>query len=494
MPYFTSVLGPLLAATAVTAVALPRAQNGPGFLSLPIHQVRTPGRGAAVLQRNLAGVDSTQLRNLDNLTHLITLEIGNPAQQVMVILDTGSDELWVNPECLTAPAAQIETCLEMGQYDPDSSSTFQNTSKPFRLGYGIGGVNGTYATDDITLLGTESSLKNVQFGVATASDQIGLGIFGVGWGANLDYPNFIDDLVLQNVTNLKAYSLALGTEISSKNQSAIIFGGVDTKKFVGPLATFPNLPPQNGEPIQRYWIQLTSIGMSGVPLTGSNTTSTTTTQTFSNTTFPVVLDSGSTLHSLPRALLSEITLLLGGDGTVYQDRYFAIPCSALNSTATIDYTFTSSSGSGSDSNTTITIRAPVSDSVYQPLPGECALAASPSDASSVADNILGDPFLRSAYVVFDQDNREISLAQYANCGASVQAIPAAGVAGIASSAGGLIGGCGASASGRPAANGTGAGTGTPLVSSSSGGPSAASVVAWPAVWASMAVGAGLRLF
>lgn len=36
--------------------------------------------------------------------------------------------------------------------------------------------------------------------------------------------------------------------------------------------------------------------------------------------------------------------------------------------------------------------------------------------------MLGDSFLRAAYVVFDQDNRNLHLAQAANCGTNVVAI------------------------------------------------------------------------
>lgn len=43
-------------------------------------------------------------------------------------------------------------------------------------------------------------------------------------------------------------------------------------------------------------------------------------------------------------------------------------------------------------------------------------------ARPVDEPVLGDTFLRAAYVVYDQDNRNLHLAQAANCGTSLVAI------------------------------------------------------------------------
>jgi hypothetical protein len=89
-------------------------------------------------------------------------------------------------------------------------------------------------------------VKGLQFGISVNSSAVAVGIMGIGFGADLDYPGFIDNLYTQGVTKLRAFSLLLGAA-DQGNQSGIIFGGVDTKKFAGPLVTVPILPPQPGD-------------------------------------------------------------------------------------------------------------------------------------------------------------------------------------------------------------------------------------------------------
>ena len=76
----------------------------------------------------------------------------------------------------------------------------------------------------------------MQFGVAQASSELNEGILGLAYGngKNLDYDNFVDVLARQGVTKGRAFSIALGS-VDADNGGVIIFGGVDPKKFSGPL-------------------------------------------------------------------------------------------------------------------------------------------------------------------------------------------------------------------------------------------------------------------
>lgn len=167
--------------------------------------------------------------------------------------------MWVNPNCLYTQPGADSICEASGTFDPTASSTFKNLSTDFQITYGGGGVSGYYGTDQISLVGSmctrcleigstanissivDPGLGDVQFGKATNSSGMLAGLFGVGWGSNLEYKSVIDELFLQGVTKLRAFSLVLGA--ADQNQSGIIFGGVDTKKFSGPLTTVPILPP-----------------------------------------------------------------------------------------------------------------------------------------------------------------------------------------------------------------------------------------------------------
>jgi hypothetical protein len=82
-------------------------------------------------------------------------------------------------------------------------------------------------------------LKNITFGVFEHPDQFtalygSLGL-GFGKGINTNGSNFIDELFEQGVTETKAFSFTLKNQDINTDQGSLIFGGVDTKQFAGPL-------------------------------------------------------------------------------------------------------------------------------------------------------------------------------------------------------------------------------------------------------------------
>lgn len=74
-----------------------------------------------------------------------------------------------------------------------------------------------------------------------------------------------------------------------------------------------------------------------------------------------------------------------------------------------------------------TISIPYYNFIIEAGDNVCLFGALPSTEGI---SLLGDSFLRSAYVVFDQTNMEISMAKYQNCGVTEQAIADGGVSGI----------------------------------------------------------------
>jgi len=69
-----------------------------------------------------------------------------------------------------------------------------------------------------------------------------MGIMGVGFGYQLDtkYYNIIDQLYVQSVTKSRAFSLDLAS--IDVAQGSIIFGGIDTMKYIGALEKRPIIP------------------------------------------------------------------------------------------------------------------------------------------------------------------------------------------------------------------------------------------------------------
>ncbi|KKF92455.1 Cardosin-A light chain [Ceratocystis platani] len=180
-------------------------------------------------------VDDTdiQVYNFSSVSYNIALSIGTPGQTVRVIIDTGSSELWVNPNCGRAQSyTQQQQCLNSGYYDMNESSTSKTSALQSQIQYGIGAVTIRYVSDSIALPGSDIVVDDIIFGNAMDSHDMNQGILGLsfGQGYNLNYPTFIDQLVLQNITNIHGFSLALGTK-TDPGGGVLTFGGVDTKKF-----------------------------------------------------------------------------------------------------------------------------------------------------------------------------------------------------------------------------------------------------------------------
>lgn len=87
-----------------------------------------------------------------------------------------------------------------------------------------------------------ASIKAQQFGVATDTQSLDTGLLGIGFGIDYTtlYPNIIDQMAIQNITKSRAFSLNLGGV--DTQTGAIVFGGIDTKKFYGKLGKQAIIP------------------------------------------------------------------------------------------------------------------------------------------------------------------------------------------------------------------------------------------------------------
>ena len=120
---------------------------------------------------------------------------------------------------------------------------------------------------------------------------------------------------------------------------------------------------------------------------------------------PVVLDSGTAASILPAAIVQNIYTTFGAIFNLSL-RDVTCPCSLAKSDATINFHFVGK-----------IIHAPIREfvrqaSVLDSMPGEgaCIFDLAP-EYGQFATYLLGDSFLRSAYVVYDLSNNKIALAQ-----------------------------------------------------------------------------------
>ncbi|KAI0531517.1 aspartic peptidase domain-containing protein [Xylaria digitata] len=373
------------------------------FVKLPVVHSTNRQVFAKVYQDKRA-IATVPLAKRADVAYYAKLNIGTPPQPVFVQLDTGSFELWVNPNCTTLRgSSDVRFCEAIGHYDPSSSSSSIELTTTKTLRYGIGSAVVQYVVDSVGLAGTDTLLQEVQFGVALDTVDEFSGILGIGHGENLTirYKNLIDQLADQGATSTKAFSLALGSK--SEQEGVIIFGGLDTSKFSGTLQTQPIIPAEDSpDGVPRYWINMQSLSIT--PPSGE-------TKRYPNTSMAVFLDSGATLTLLPTRLANAIAADFGAEATD-SNGFYPVDCKFNDQPGTLDFAFAG-----------VTIRVPYREAVreIQTTFGiQCYLGISPSEDFV----LLGDTMLRSAYAVFDQTNNAIHIAQYSNCGSNEKEITA----------------------------------------------------------------------
>ncbi|KUI68353.1 Aspartic proteinase yapsin-6 [Cytospora mali] len=390
--------------TLTTASSSPppqtKKQVGPSLLrsSVTTHGGRLSfGKSGRVKRQDAAGLKNQQ----DGTSYTIDIQIGTPPQTVTVILDTGSEELWVNPDCETS--GQTDYCESFSQFDYTESSTIEDTGYSNVLAYGKGNVTIEYVTDVVSI--GSASIDQQIFGVGLESYDIPSGIMGLGPPINGDdealYSYIIDSMAIQGIIESRAFSLDL-RDVDSPDGS-VIFGGIDTGKYVGALEKCPMLDlDENPTGSNRYWIYLTALGMT-LPSGESGL--------IADGELPVFLDSGGTFTRLPTQLFESIGAAFPGAQYDSDQGVFVVDCDVGDDGGSVDFGFNNKY-----------ISVPFDDFIWKVNEDDdlCVLGIMPEDEEPV----LGDSFLRAAYVVYDQDNRNLHLAQAANCGSNLIAISA----------------------------------------------------------------------
>lgn len=389
-----------LAATAATAInlAAPRSPT-PKVVSFDIAKRNIPdplAQDRARFRKRANVVDAT----LDNeLTlYYANISLGTPAQNIQVSLDTGSSDLWVNSASSQLCSSQQGAC-QGGTYDMSSSSTSKVVNQDFNISYVDGsGAQGDYVTDVLGF--ADVTLDNFQFGVGLDSAS-SMGVLGISYeiievqvnrAGGRAYPNLPQALLNAGHINTKAYSLWLND--LDANTGSILFGGVNTAKYEGDLVTVPVLGDQGV--FYELAVALSGVSLGGKSMAGSN-----------DLPIAAVLDSGTSLIYLPddivQNIYNEINVVLE-QGTAYAY------CEDASADRNLTFTFSGQ-----------TINVPMNElyisvgtsTTGQPLTFQngkeaCIFGVAPSGGSTP---LLGDTFLRSAYVVYDLQNNEISLAQ-----------------------------------------------------------------------------------
>lgn len=301
------------------------------------------------------------ITDVGDVSYNLNVYLGSNSQVSNVMIDTGSSDLWVVTQ----------------NYDPSSSSSSKDSGEPFSIQYADGtSENGELYLDTLSFASGSPTVQDFQFALIQGSDETG--VLGIGdrdtEATDTEYNNLPWALANAGITPKASYSLFLGPD---NGQGSLIFGGIDTEKYLGLLQKYP-IDTAGGPGL---YVNTASISVNG--------------KTFSSNK-PYLLDSGTSLGFVEQEVQDYLDsifkpkLIKQGDIT-----YRQVSCNQPTNKF-IEFNFGQN-----------TISLSYADAVTNDGNGECLLGFT----SYNNYNILGDVFLRKAYVYYDLTDKTISLAQ-----------------------------------------------------------------------------------
>ncbi|TKA24351.1 hypothetical protein B0A50_06821 [Salinomyces thailandicus] len=336
----------------------------------------------------------------------INITVGTPPQSMTLDLDTGSSDIWMyGPNAYSG----CDACLG-NNYDKTKSSTYKLVTKDgFTISYvDETGASGDYFTDIVGLGGV--NITKVTLAVANELEGWDIpspSVMGIGFDSNEAineagrlYKGILGHMLDQKLINSRAYSLWLDDLDAASG--TILFGGYDTSKYVGNLTVLDIQPDaENANRKDVFNVAWTSLSV--------NNASSSVNLTDASFKQAALLDSGTSLTYVPRDIFQKLATAFGA----YQNEttgMVIVPCETNK--GTLDFGFGGS--------TAPVVSIPFSelapkafDLDGRPLLLEsgkqaCEFGLLPSDGPD--DITFGDTFLRSAYVVYDLDNKLIAMA------------------------------------------------------------------------------------
>lgn len=321
--------------------------------------------------------------------------------------------------------ARADTCLSSVQ--PRHSTTINHVEPGFAIRYVTPGsaVQGSYFNDDFGIVGLEPlKLHNITMAIAEQAAGVQIGIMGIGLDTNearsnngTTYLNFIDQMVKQDKINSRSYSLWLDglrewhptspshdTKLLSTDASTgtILFGGYDRAKYHGNLT---HLKIQAD--IESGTFNTMTVAWTSLSVTNPNGINYLTPLNFSSL---AILDAGTTFTGVPTALFAQLAAYFD---VVQNETYgYLVRCNVSDYLGSIDFGF------GGSAEPTISINysefvIPPYNSTNNPVMFPDGSEACLFGMFPIADGeqiLFGDTFLRSAYVVYNLDELEISIA------------------------------------------------------------------------------------
>lgn len=344
-------------------------------LVLPLKATRIQPSPKPYMPNEKISLASTLVQNSYNLQYSTIIGFGTPVQQLSLTLDTGSSYTWV-------PSTNCYCHESLNSFDDKASSTYRNLSQEVTLRYGIGAVKGYFSKDTLTL--GDLKAQNQTFVLTTfdtdldslASD----GLLGLGFKELSDNtPTFIDTLKSQNQISSSIFSFYINNKDNSYTDSVFTIGEYGLQKYGTGVSMKIDVIEGYG-----FWLSyLDSFYVGGKKLNRKMSIA--------------IIDLGSSLISAPQTMYKKYSREIMANNKKCMDIGFIVcDCSFGDYRNFPDLVYTMN---GVD----FVIHA--ENYIYYEN-GYCYLLLEGNGLDEYW--ILGQPFFREYYTVFDMENKQIT--------------------------------------------------------------------------------------
>lgn len=334
------------------------------------------------------GPDAIVINDYQDSQYYGTISVGTPPQEVRVVYDTGSSNLWVN----NIATPWYKKWLPHHQhYDHSKSSTYVANATKFNIRYGSGPVAGFYSKDTFTI--GDTSIPGYTFAEVNNEKGLGMmwflgkldGICGLGWDdISVDHVETpLRALVNSGKLHERVFAFYLG---SGGGAGELVLGGVDSNHYTGDFAYTPVIDMVPGK--KGYW----TIALDDFKMKGESATS----------VRKAIVDSGTSLLIVPTEDMKTIAAAVGAKPLG--------PIAPLNREYTFDCNADAPDFDIVIGGQTYTL---TKEDYALRNGGKCVLGVSGMDipAPSGPLIILGDIFMRAWYVKFDEGNKRLGFAK-----------------------------------------------------------------------------------
>lgn len=302
--------------------------------------------------------------------------VGTPGKTFQVVYDTGSANLWV-------ASKDCKNCGIKPKYDHSKSSTYTANGTVFDIEYGSGPVSGYVSVDNAKV--ADAVVKGQMFAEITDVSGLGAafllghfdGILGLAFDtiSVLGLPTVFNNMIDQKLVDEPVFAFYLTNEDGKDGE--LDFGGVDSAHYSG---DFTYVPVSS----ETYW----EVELGGMSIGGTNVTSVT----------RAIVDSGTSLLAGPTAEVAAIAKLVGATPLVKGE--YIIPCGKNETGIPIEITLGGK-----------TFELTPNDYII-PDQTLCLFGMVGIDIPAPAGPlwILGDPWMRKYYTVFDAGQKRLGFA------------------------------------------------------------------------------------